>query len=61
MGIKEKSKLFIKNLVLVVSLYLMCQFFVVEYFRVDFDQGGFFYAIASTIIIVYCYGKHQTK
>ncbi len=53
---------FIKNLVLLASLYLVCQFFVVEYFGVSFfDDGGLFYALAATILIAYWYGKRQAK
>ena len=58
---KEKIKTNIKNLILLVSLYLVCQFFVIDYFQVSFADGGFFYALAATILISFLYAKRKNE
>lgn len=57
----EKFKHYFKKAVVVISLYLVCQLFVVSFFEVDFSDGGFIYAIAGTILIIYLYGDREKK
>lgn len=57
----EKFKHYFKKAVVALSLYLVCQLFVVSFFGIDFDDGGFIYAIAGTILIIYLYGGGEKK
>jgi len=52
---------FFKKGILLLCLYIVCQFFVTGVFGVRLDDGGFIYAIAATILIVYLYGNKREK
>lgn len=48
----------LKNSVLLVSVFLVATLFVIEFFGADFEDGGFFYSAAITVLAVYLYRKH---
>jgi len=58
----SKIKSYLKKGILILSLYLVCQLFVSGLFGVSaVEEGGFAYAIAGTILILYLYGKRKEE
>ena len=54
----HKLKFISKNLALLVSVFLVANLFVSEFFNLDFDEGSIFYSAALTIVASYLYKKH---
>ncbi len=55
----NKFKSIGKSIVIIVSVFLVANLFVSAFFNVDFDEGGFFYSAAITILAIYLYKKHE--
>lgn len=54
----EKAKKYIKNAILLISVFLLWHMAVKGIFGIsDYDDMGFFYGLAGTILTVYFYGK----
>ena len=54
----NKFKIILKNLVILASVFLVANLLVTEFFGADFEDGGFFYSAAITVLAVYLYKKH---
>ena len=54
----NKFKYILKNLVLLVSVFLVATLFVSEFFGADMEEAGLFYSAAITVLAVYLYKKH---
>ena len=54
----NKIKNIAKGIVVLVAVFAVANLFVSEFFNVDFEDGGFLYSAALTIIAVYLYKKH---
>lgn len=56
----EKIKYYIKNAVLLISVFLIWHLIVANLFEVpDYDELQIFYALAGTILTIYLYGKRK--
>ena len=54
----SKLKNIFRTLIILASVFLVANLFVSEFFSVDFEDGGFFYSAALTVLAIYLYKKH---
>ena len=53
---------YIKKVILLISVFFVVRFFVVELGGVrGYDGEDFWYTLAGTILIVYLYGRREAK